>query len=164
MIGSKISRALLAIIEQAIAPFRYHALVRYRVVLKVVDRYHLQAVRKGQWPDITHVSVMPGAAGYDASLTLGSIVLVSFVEGDPTLPVVTHFTGPGQEGFIPISVAIAGSDKAASGVGDTVKVMMPPILPVTGTVSGAPFVGTITIPTTMLGSIQTGSTKVRIGA
>jgi len=164
MIDSKALRAFRALIKQFTAPLEYHAKVRYRVVEKIVDRYHLQAVRKGAWPDQTFVSVKPGAAGYDASLALGSVVVVEFLEGDPTLPVVTHFAGPGEEGFIPISVAIAGADKAASGVGDQVEVFMPPIMPVAGTVSGAPFVGTITIPSTLLGMIRTGSTKVRIGA
>jgi hypothetical protein len=164
MIDSKAIRALRALIKQFTAPLEYHAKVRYRVVQKVVDRYHLQAVAKGKWPDQTYVSVKPGAAGYDASLALGSIVVVEFLEGDPTLPVITHFAGPGESGFTPISVAIAGADKAAAGVGDQVACFFPPLMPVTGTVSGAPFIGTVTIPSVIFGTIQTGSTKVKIGS
>lgn len=164
MTETKLIRALRAIVKQLTGHFEYHAFVRYRVVQKITNRYDLQAVCKGPWPDVTHVSVMPGAAGYDASVTLGSIVLVCFAEGDPTLPFITHFTGPGQDSFMPISVAIAGADKAVSGVGDQVSVMMPPLMAVTGTVSGAPFSGTISIPVLLIGSIQTGSSKVRMGA
>lgn len=163
MIDSKASRALRAIVRLFTAKLEYHAKVRYRVVRKVADRYDLQAVRKGRWPDITHVSVMPGAAGYDASVQLGSIVLVEFVEGDATLPVITHFVGPDQAKFVPISVSIAGADAAVALVGSIVRVAMPPILPVAGTVSGAPFVGTITLPGQMLGTVQSGSSKVKAG-
>lgn len=163
MIDTKALRAFRALVKLFTAKFRYFAPVRYRVVQKVADRYQVQAVRKGKWPDLTYVDVMPGAAGYGASLALGSIVVVQFLEGDPTLPVVTHFAGPGQEGFIPISVALAGEDAAVALVGSIVTVSMPPALPVSGTVSGAPFTGVITLPGTMIGSVQSGSSKVKAG-
>lgn len=163
MIDSKATRALRAIVNLFTARLEYHSKVRYRVVRKVGDRYDLQAVRKGRWPDITHVSVMPGAAGYDASVQLGSVVLVEFIEGDGTLPVLTHFVGKDQAKFIPISVAIAGDDAAVALVGSLVRVAMPPLLPVTGTVSGAPFTGVITLPGQMLGTVQSGSSKVKAG-
>lgn len=164
MLESKIGRALRALVELYTEPFRYHSAVRYRVVSQVGDRFNLQALRKGVWPDTAMSSVMPGAAGYNAHPTPESIVLVQFIEGDPKLPIITHFAGPDSESFIPISVAIAGSDKAVAGVGDQVQLALPPVMPVVGTVGGAPFTGTITIPGTMLGLIVTGSTKVRMGA
>lgn len=160
MIDTKALRALRALIKLFTSKLEYHAKVRYRVVEKVVDRYHLQAVKKGKWPDQTFVSVMPGAAGYDAPPALGSIVVVEFLEGDPSLPVVTHFSGPGQEGFIPISVAIAGSDKAVAGVGDQVAFVLPPGIPLLTSVGPA----TIASPIQIVGTIQTGSTKVKMGA
>lgn len=163
MIDTKALRAFRALVKLFTAKFRYHAPVRYRVVQKVADRYQVQAVRKGKWPDITYVDVMPGAAGYDASLALGSIVVVQFLEGDPTLPVITHFAGPGQEGFIPSSVAIAGNDEAVALVNSLVRVSFPPAMPVTGTLSGAPFVGVLSLPGTLLGSVQSGSSKVKAG-
>jgi hypothetical protein len=167
MIDSKIARALRAIVEQLASKLRYHAAARYRVVEKVGDRYHLQAVRKGQWPDMTHVSAMPGAAGYDADLAPGTIVLVAFIEGDPTLPIITSFEGPDGERPTPISVAIAGADKAASGVGDQVVAFLPPNLPFVGQVgvppATTPLAGPMSISVPLFGTIQTGSSKVKIG-
>jgi hypothetical protein len=157
-------RALVAIVRHYTRRYEYFAHVRYRVVQQSGDRLHLQALKKGVWPDQTHVSVMPGAGGYECHPQLGSIVLVVFPEGDVELaPVVTHFAGPGQDKFIPISVSIAGADAAVALVGSLVRVAMPPVLPVTGTLSGAPFTGVLTLPGQMLGTVQSGSSKVKAG-
>jgi hypothetical protein len=168
MLDSKLGRALRALVKLYTEPFRYHAAVRYRVVSQVAERFHLQALRKGVWPDTALASVMPGASGYEAHPTPGSLVLVQFIEGDPALPIITHFAGPDGESFIPISVSIAGADRAVALVGSIVRVSMPPVMPVTGTVTlpagPMPFTGVVTIPGTMLGIVVTGSSKVKVGA
>ncbi len=165
MIHDRILRAFAALVEKFTEQTKCHVQVRYRVVRAQGDRYDLQAVRKGEWPDLVPCGVQAGAAGYKANLALGSIVLVAFVEGDPTLPRIVAFEEPGQPGFVPISIKIAadaGAAPAAARVGDTVQGFMA-VGPITGTISGAPFVGVVSVPIQFVGTIQTGSTKVGIG-
>lgn len=75
---------------------------RYRVVRMSGDRVELQAVisRVGL-PDTLPVSMRPGVAGAWASLVGGSIVLVEFIEGDRTLPVISAFAARGDAGDAP---------------------------------------------------------------
>lgn len=169
MIQDRVLRAFRALTEAFMAQTRCHVKVRYRVIQAVGDRYNLQAVRKGEWPDLVPCAVQAGAAGYKASLALGSVVLVEFVEGDPTLPRITAFEEPGQPGFVPISIKIAadaGIAPAAARVGDFVKGLIAPG-PITGTITIAgtpsPFVGTFATPLEVISTIQAGSTKVGIG-
>lgn len=164
MIASRLLRAVRALVDELTAATQYHVPVRYRVIGAASgERWNLQAVRRGVWPDLLPAVSMPGAAGYRATLQPSSIVLVQFVEGDPTLPVITHFEGPDGSGFVPTAIVLGGLvGAAAARVGDQVQVFFPPSMPVTGTVSGQPFVGVITIAGPGIGSIQTGSTKVGI--
>lgn len=170
MIPDRLLRALLALVDARLEPLRCHVKVRYRVIsASGPDRYDLQAVRKGEWPDLVPCAVAPGAAGYKANLTLGSIVLVEFVEGDLALPRITAFEEPGQPGFVPISIKIAadaGSAPAAARVGDVTKGLIAPGV-ITGTITiggvPSPFVGTFATPMPVITTIQTGSQKVGIG-
>lgn len=104
---------------------------RYRVVKMSVDRVELQAVASAAGlPDVLPVAQKPGVAGAHAKLTPGSIVLVEFIEGDRTLPLVVAFAGKGEEGHAPEELDFAvttslrlGSDAATEGVplGDSLK-------------------------------------------
>jgi len=97
---------------------------RYRVVAMSGVRVELQAVAQAAGlPDVLPVSVRPGVAGAHASLTGGSIVLLEFIEGDRTMPIVVGFAGKDEEGDAPaeldFSVATTlrlGSDAASEGV------------------------------------------------
>ena len=115
-------------------------------------------------------------AGMSAKLTPGSIVLVSFADGDGTQPIITHFEDKDGNGFLPVQVFIDASEKVFIGTGDEneadawpaarngdiVQCMMPPVCPVTGTLSGAPFAGVITIVDPIMGIVYSGSSKVMI--
>ncbi len=164
MIATRLLRAVRAIVDEMTARTAYHVPVRYRVINAASgERWNLQAVSRGKWPDLLPAVSFPGAGGYKATLSPSSMVLVQFVEGDPTQPVITHFEGPDGAGFVPVSIVIGGlTGAAAARVGDQVQVFFPPQMPVTGTISGAPFAGVLTIPGPGIGSIQTGSTKVQV--
>lgn len=95
---------------------------RYRVVQMSGDRVELQSVRAGDHPDVLPISMKPGVAGAHAEPAGSSIVLVIFIEGDRTLPVVTGFAGKDEEGHeatnLTFSVATElklGSDSATEG-------------------------------------------------
>lgn len=142
-----------------------NGLFRYRVVRMAVDgRVELQAVRRVVGlPDILPVSQWPGVAGVHAELAPGTVVLVQFIEGNRTLPIVTHYVGKDGTDFVPVSLVIGGADGApAARLGDAVEVLLPPAT-LNGTLSGAPITGVISflLPKAE-GKITAGSAKVRI--
>lgn len=97
---------------------------RYRVVQMNGDRVELQAVRRDAGlPDVLPVSMWPGLAGVHAELTGGAEVLVEFIEGDRTMPIITHFAGKDGTGWAPANVTLSasttlrlGSEGASQGV------------------------------------------------
>lgn len=99
----RVLEAFRALVAELMAPTAYHAPVRYRVVLAASgDRLELQIVRKGSgFPSTLPLSMQPGQPGAKGTPALGSTVLVQFIEGDPSLPVVTHFARPDEEGWKP---------------------------------------------------------------
>ncbi len=162
MSTARILRAFKALVAELTASTRYHVPVRYRVVQQNANKLTLQAVKKGVWPDLVPVDYS-SAPGYAATLTPGSIVLVTFVEGDLTLPVVTHFAGPDEPGFVPVAISIGGGSTPAARQGDEVKVLLPPGV-FTGTIGVSPATGVIVFSTgSAIGNIQTGSGKVGLG-
>src|SRR5688572_2860815 len=91
-----------ALVRELIAPHAYHALIRYRVVANSAGRLELQIVKKGTgFPDALPISLQPGMPGAKGEPMPGAIVLVSFIEGNPTMPVVTHFARPDDGAFVP---------------------------------------------------------------
>lgn len=107
---NRLVRALSALASEAHPRAPYAFPYRYRVVEMVVDRVVLQAVRRAAGlPDALAVSVWPGMAGLSAELTPGAVVLVQFIEGDASLPVITHHSPKGSGAFRPVTVAIDAS-------------------------------------------------------
>lgn len=113
----------------------------YRVVRMAPgsqNRVSLQAVHRGSGlPDIEPVAQWPGMPGLRTDLAPGAEVLVAFIEGARTRPVVTHYAGAADEGFVPTGITIGGSTgQPCARQGDQVTVLLPPMV----------FVGTMTIP------------------
>lgn len=106
--------SLRRIVETVTAGHAYYAPWEYRVVRRVGDRVDLQAVRVSSgMPDLRSVRVRP-SAGCRASLTLGSLVLVSFVNGDPSRPVVTSAEEADAPGFVPAALYLQAGATGAS--------------------------------------------------
>lgn len=104
MTENRLLRALRLIVEDVMERVLYHVPIRYRVVESVPGGLALQIVKTGTGlPDMIPIGIMPGAAGVSSSLTLGSTVLVQFIEGDPALPIVTHFDRTDAPGFLPVT-------------------------------------------------------------
>jgi hypothetical protein len=111
VIGRQALNDLRAIVAGLFPTIPFLGLYRYRVVSMAGDRVKLQAVRAtAGLPDILPVSIHPGMAGLSAQLTKGSVVLVTFIEGDPSSPIVTHFAPKGDPGFLPVSAALDAKD------------------------------------------------------
>ncbi len=175
--------SLLSAIAQRATDGKLVGTYRYRVVRMASDgRVELQAVRRGAGlPDVLPVSMWPGVAGAHAELAPGAEVLVEFIEGDHTQPIITHFAGKGGAGFVPVSLALCGGTQAVARQGDLVQSgglgtmvvfsdnpATPPLTPLpmlTGTPYAVSFsmlpadFGPLTKP--LNGVVSTGSRKVR---
>lgn len=161
----RLAGLLRSIVERA-SDGRCWGKYRYRVARMNGDRVELQAVRKAAGlPDLLPVSMWPGVAGVHAQLTPGAEVLVEFVEGDRTMPIVTHFAGKDGAGFVPVQLTLGGPTGApAARQGDAVEVLLPPAV-FSGTVDGRPATGVLTFTLNKaLGVITAGSGKVRVAS
>lgn len=133
---------------------------RYRVESLSGDRVNLQSVSNAAGvPDAIAVSMSPGVAGWHATLTLGAEVLVEFLEGDRTLPRITHFAGKDGVGFEPVSLAFDGGASPVAGVGDFVDIQLPAGTPLVLTVAGGATT-VVAVPTTLIGFIQSGNSRL----
>lgn len=167
-VAARLADALGAIARQATGG-RLFGLYRYRVVQMASDKVNLQAISKAAGlPDILPVAMHPGLAGAHSELTPGTEVLVQFVEGSPTMPILTNFGGKGDTGASPSKTTIdatseiklgASATKGIARHGDSVTVLLPPAVfsgqitylgvpcPATGMVVWAPgqTIGNITV-------------------
>lgn len=165
--GARLVRLMRAVVERA-SDGRLWGKWRYRVVRMSVGRVELQAISKAAGlPDILPISMRPGIPGAHGELTPGSVVLVEFVEGDRSRPIVTGFEGIDGQGFMPQTLHLVDPDKTAPGavrVGDTVEVLFPPMVFV-GTINGLAATGVVsaTLPKA-IGNAVTGSSRCKVGA
>lgn len=155
----RLAESVGAIVER-LTDGKLFGMWRYRVVRMSGDRVELQAISLGV-PDVLPISMAPGGAGLHAILTPSAEVLVQFVEGDRTRPVVTHFAGKDGVGHLPIELALCGGTRQVARIGDTVSSFLPPTMPVSGTVGGSPFTGLITVTSPLVGIIETGAPLVK---
>lgn len=108
--AGSIADSMRGIVGTLTARHRFFAPWEYRVVTRSGERYALQPVRVSSgMPTLQNVRVRGGVAGAREHLTLGSLVLVSFVDGLPSRPVITGFDDPESPGFIPAELALAGT-------------------------------------------------------
>ncbi len=119
----RLTGVLRDIVRRAVSD-RLYGKYRYRVIQMSGVRVELQAVAQiAGLPDVIPVSMKPGAAGAHAKLTGGSIVIVEFIDGLRTMPIVTAFPGKGEEGHAPDELDLSvvttlrlGSASASEGV------------------------------------------------
>jgi len=132
--GPRSSRELDALrrVLDALDPRRaYRAAYEYRVVTQDGSALNLQPVRSSAgMPDLERVPVRL-SPGVRAEHTLGSLVTVVFLDGDPSRPRVITGDDDGAPGWMPIEIEIGESP--ALGVAR-----------LTDTVIAGPYAGTIT--------------------
>jgi len=157
---------LVRSIVQRVSEGALYGVWRYRVVTMAGDgRVELQPVSKAAgMPELAPIAMMPGVAGVHAQLSKGAEVLVQFVDGERSQPVITHFAGKSGAGFVPVSLALgAASGPPAARQGDAVEIVLPPAV-FSGSIRGAPASGVLTFPINKaVGVITGGSTKVQVG-
>jgi len=138
------------LIEQMRPYDRYRGTWEYRVVQQTGERLDLQpvAVRFGL-PDLRAVRCRYGIPGAKAEHGLGSLVLVDFVNSDPSRPVVTGFDDPDSPGWLPTKIEITASTQVNLGESPRLGVARQ-----TDAVVAGPFGGAITL----------GSVRVQAGS
>ena len=157
----RLATALAEIVGHA-EPRRLWGKWRYRVFRTSGDRVEAQAVKRAAGlPDIVPVEQWPGVSGVFADLSMGSEVLVEFIEGDPAQPIVTAYAPKGSPGWVPVSLSLCDGTSPVARVGDSVIVMLGAGVSFTGTISGAPAVGTLTSLTPLAAVIAGGSPRVK---
>jgi hypothetical protein len=100
-------------------------------------------------PGLKDIVCQPSLDGITTIPDVGINCIVEFLNGDPTKPVIA---GVDSLGVNPVAR-----------LGDQVTTFFPPTLAVIGTVSGAPFAGTIIVANPVTGVISQGSGKVFTG-
>lgn len=114
---ARLVRALLPDYKYRGGPYEY------RVVSADGKRWNLQAVRKSLGlPDLRRVRVRPGLAGAAADLKLGSLVLVAFIDADPSRPVIVAAEDEDGPGFLPDEIRLGRALAPVVREGDTVTV------------------------------------------
>lgn len=118
-----VSKRLIAwarLLDQ-LRPFdRYRGTWEYRVVSQSGDRLDLQpASSRFGLPDLRAVRTRPGVPGCKATHALGSLVLVAFVNCDPSRPCVVGFDDPESPGFAPGALELVGEDDLLSATPST---------------------------------------------
>lgn len=103
---------LMRLVDSRLPNFLFYSPVRYRVVGKKADRYSLQVVeRRVGLPDTIHMSLALGIPGADVELANGTVVLVQFIEGDRSMPVITHFRREWNDTWVPIEMELRAIKK-----------------------------------------------------
>lgn len=114
-------RSLLDAFRRLVAAFtsrtRYLGTYAYRVVRVNADLLELSPVRPQRTglPDLTGVPMRPGIPGARGVPVEGSLVLVQFIDGEPTEPYVAAFVGADSPDHVPEELEIDASDTVTVG-------------------------------------------------
>lgn len=111
---------------------KYRGSYEFRVVTRSGERVNLQPIRASSgFGDLAKVPIRPGLAGTRADVKLGSAVVVSFLDADPSRPFVYAHDHADSPGWMPDAIELGGP--GALGVAR-----------ITDTVQAGPFAGAIT--------------------
>lgn len=121
--SSRVTTALARLIETLAPETLYRGVWSYRIVAQSGERLDLQIERTSSgMPDLQRVRVRPGIAGARADHTVGSMVLVTFIDGDPGRPVVVAGDDAESPGFVPSELDLCEGDGRVLREGDTLSI------------------------------------------
>lgn len=107
---------------------------------------------------LDHVMIVYGLPGFSAKLKNGARCHLFFAAGDPQRPRVRDWESD-PDSVESIECLAGGRSAAVARLGDPCTFYVTPAvpIPITGTLSGAPFVGVMTITTPMYGAVNGGN-------
>ncbi len=157
--------AIGKIVEALFPWLHYCATYEFRVVTQTGNRLNLQPVRVASgMNDLALVPVRPGVAGTKSQHTLGSLVLVTFADHDPSRPQVTSFDDPDSPGWMPSMTDYGEGDFLAQKTAiDNLQAKLDDLILKYNTAvypTGVGPSGTTSTPETVLG-VQASCTKLR---
>jgi hypothetical protein len=95
-------RALKRIIELLYPDIKYRGSYEFRVVRQTGERLDLQPVRVATGlSDLANVPIRPGVSGFRSNVTLGELVVVTFLDADGSRPVVVGHDSADAPGWLP---------------------------------------------------------------
>ena len=161
--SDRVKSGLRKVIEHFLRPTDYHALYPGKVAAQNADGNLDIVPDDSRLPGLQDVPLRYGIPCVTAKIREGSRVLVGFENGNPKAPVATVWDTASIEHIIiaPDKVYLGGNGNAqpVARLGDAVECLMPPIVPVSGTLSGAPFTGVLTIINPIVGIITSASNQ-----
>jgi hypothetical protein len=111
--NSRVPEALRQIFEALDPARKYRAQWEYRITSQDGDVLNLQIARVSSgMPDLQRVRVRPGIPGMSATNRPGSLVVVTFINGDSTRPAVVAFDSTDSPGFLPIDLELGSAPRS----------------------------------------------------
>lgn len=157
-VSDRFKAAIEAVVIRITGKYDYAGCYSYTVASQNADgTLELKPDLPKKVPGLSNVSISYGNPGETAKVSQGARCYVIFPNQDPANPRVLGWENGGLQ-----SIKLGGGTAPAAGIGATVNVFFPPTVPVSGTVSGNPFVGVITITTPGIGIVQTGNPGVLV--
>jgi len=130
--GDRFLASQRRIFEALFPDIRYRGAFEFRVVTQAGEKLNLQPVRLASgFGDLAEVTVRC-MAGVKAVHLPGSLVVVQFLEADPSRPVVTGFDDPDAPGWMPLQLLLGEEPQLG-------------IARMTDPVQAGPFAGAITL-------------------
>lgn len=162
-LSDRAKAALEAFIRAVVSKYDYAATYACTVVLQHEDGTldlrpeDLESIRLPP-----RVPIAYGIPGVRATVKPGSRVSVTFEDLDPSRPIATLWDA---SAITELALDTdAATPRPLARMGDVVEIIMPPTMPVTGTITttGAPipFAGVLVVPDAALGVITIGTPKV----
>ena len=160
--SDRIKNGLMSIVRHMLKPTDYHAMYEAKVLSQNSSGNLDLQPSDTRLPAMTDVPIRYGIPGISAAVRAGSYVMVQFEGGNPSRPVATVWNSASVE------YVVIGADKTYIGandsdaypiarVGDIVECLMPPMMPVSGQMSGQAFTGMLTVIDPIYGVITSGS-------
>jgi hypothetical protein len=114
----RLTNSFRAIVRELVPELMFRGVFEYRVVAQSGDRLDLTPARPGiGLPALAKVPVRYGFPGARATYATGASVLVAFVDGEPTRPVVIGHTAPDDAAADPSEVQLADTSLTPYSVG-----------------------------------------------
>lgn len=157
--------ALARIVRHLTARIDYLAFYPARVIAQSPAGTLDVVPEDARLPELSDVPIRIGVPGVSVRVKKDSRVLIGFEAGNRMRPVAVVWDASSVESVVVVADKVVLGDKdgarPVARVGDPIEAMLPPVIPVTGTLNGMPFAGMLTIVDVLVGIISAGAEKTQ---